>query len=94
MVDTQSDGEVLTHFDRIVALLIDEPTLRHRLANRTTNDFGKHPEELRAALARRDEAEMKYRRLGATIINASDPPETVTALVVAAADSSDPRTAG
>lgn len=34
------------HFDKVFTLIIDDETLRHRLANRTNNDFGKHPDEL------------------------------------------------
>ncbi len=32
-------------FDKIFVLTIDEDTMLQRLANRDTNDFGKHPEE-------------------------------------------------
>ncbi len=49
---------------------------------RTTNHFGKYPDELEAALKwNRDIAEI-YDRLGATIVDASQPLEVVVAEVV------------
>ena len=81
----ENAGEVWQFFDRVVCLAIDEATLRYRLANRTTNHFGKHPEELRAALDRSREAEDQYRSLGATIIDATQPLEVVVAQVVSSA---------
>lgn len=82
----ENASEVWGCFDQVVCLAIDEPTLRYRLANRTTNDFGKHPEELRAALDRRGEIEGRCRSLGATIIDATQPLAVVAAQVVATAD--------
>ena len=34
------------HFDKVFTLLIDDETLKYRLATRTNNDFGKHPDGL------------------------------------------------
>ena len=34
------------HFKKTFILYIDDETLKYRLANRTNNDFGKHPDEL------------------------------------------------
>jgi broad-specificity NMP kinase len=33
-------------FDKIFVLTLDEMTMKHRIATRTTNDYGKNPEEL------------------------------------------------
>jgi hypothetical protein len=63
---------------------MDDATLLHRLTTRTTNAFGKHPDELRAALEWNQTVEANYRRLGATIIDASLPLETVVSDVLAA----------
>lgn len=38
--------EIFEVFDKVFNLVIDEATLRHRLATRTTNDYGKDPETL------------------------------------------------
>jgi len=44
-------------FDLVVCLVADNQTLRDRLQARTANAFGKHPEELAAALRSNDSAE-------------------------------------
>ena len=73
-------------FDDIICLVADNETIRDRLETRTTNTFGKHPEELAAALGWNDDAEVRYRRLGATIIDGTRrPPEVVEAILSAAA---------
>jgi hypothetical protein len=48
----ENEAEVRDRFDLIVCIVVDDGTLRERLATRTTNDFGKNPEELAAALYR------------------------------------------
>ncbi|GAA0279008.1 hypothetical protein [Cryptosporangium japonicum] len=80
----ENEDEVLDLFDVVVCLVVDTPTLRSRLANRTTNSFGAHPEELAAALRDNVTAESTYRRLGATIIDATQPLAVVTDQVLAA----------
>jgi hypothetical protein len=73
-------------FDHIICLVADDETIRDRLGTRTTNAFGKHPEELVAALGWNDGAEARYRRIGATIIDGTlPPPEVVEAILSAAA---------
>lgn len=72
-------------FDHMVCLIADNETLRDRLGTRTTNEFGKHPEELAAALGWNEEVESTYRRLGATIIDGTQPPPEVADSILAAA---------
>jgi len=81
----ENEADVRDLFDLIICLVIDEPTLRHRLATRTTNPFGQHPEELAAAVHWNPRMRPLYGALGATIIDASKPPTEVTADVIAAA---------
>ncbi|MFF3208475.1 AAA family ATPase [Streptomyces sp. NPDC002962] len=69
----ENEADVRDLFDLIVCLVIDEDTLRHRLATRTTNTFGQHPEELAAALKWNPRMRALYASLGATIIDASEP---------------------
>lgn len=64
----ENDAEVRDLFDLVVCLVIDETTLRDRLLSRTSNSFGKHPEELAAAVDANEGAEAAYRRLGATVV--------------------------
>lgn len=81
----ENEADVRDLFDLMVCLVADNETLRDRLDTRTTNAFGKHPEELAAALGSNDGAESAYRRLGATIIDGRRPPADVADAVLAAA---------
>jgi shikimate kinase len=82
----ENEPAVRDLFDHIIYLVADDETIRDRLRTRTTNAFGKHPEELAAALGWNDDAEARYRRLGATIIDGRQPPpEVVDAILLDAA---------
>lgn len=81
----ENELDVWRYFDHVVCLVIDDETLRRRLATRTTNEFGKLPNELEAALARNQDAEDQYRRLGATVIDATRPLDAVARNVLAIA---------
>lgn len=81
----ENETDVWDLFDLVVCLVIDNETLRDRLLTRTTNTFGKHPEELAAALEHNDDVEPTYRRLGATIIDGTKPPAEVADAILAAA---------
>ena len=82
----ENDDDVWPLFDHVLCLVVDETTLRDRLTSRTTNHFGKHPEELHAALRWRLVVEDQYRNRGAVIIDAMQPLDVVVAQVVAAAE--------
>ncbi|MCX4878255.1 hypothetical protein [Streptomyces sp. NBC_00847] len=69
----ENEADVRDLFDLTVCLVIDEDTLRHRLATRTTNAFGQHPEELAAALKWNPRMRAIYESLGAAVIDASEP---------------------
>ncbi|GLY37217.1 hypothetical protein Amsp01_032410 [Amycolatopsis sp. NBRC 101858] len=80
----ENEEEVRHLFDVVICLVIDEDTLRERLASRTGNAFGKHPEELAAAVGANAGAEPAYRRLGAKIIDGRAPlPEVADAVLAA-----------
>jgi hypothetical protein len=84
----ENEADVRDLFDLMICLVADSQTIRHRLLTRTTNAFGQRPEELAAALADNDQAASAYRRLGATIIDATRPPaEVADAVQLAAAES-------
>ncbi len=73
----ENEVDVWPYFDHVVCLAIDDETLRHRLATRTTNEFGKHPDQLEAALKANAVVEEQYRRRGATILDATRPLDLV-----------------
>ena len=72
-----NEEEVRALFDKVVLLSIDEATMRHRLALRTSHDFGARPHELDLLVTARDVIEQYYRGTGAIIIDASRTPAVV-----------------
>lgn len=82
----ENEDDVWHFFDRVVCLVVDEGTLRDRLATRTANQFGKHPDQLRAALRWRLVVQERFRTRGAVQIDATQPLEVVVAEVVASVE--------
>ena len=70
---TSRQHEFYDQFDKIFVLTIDEPTLKHRLLTRTTNDFGKHPNEMKMLVDGRKGFEQQMLEVGATPIDATQP---------------------
>jgi broad-specificity NMP kinase len=79
----ENEVDVWQYFDQVVCLVIDDETLRHRLATRTTNEFGKHPDQLEAAVQANAVTEDQYRHRGATILDATRSLDEVVRAVVA-----------
>lgn len=48
--DPENEEELVDLFDKVFALLIDEDTMRYRLATRTNNNWGKRPLEIEYSL--------------------------------------------
>lgn len=76
-VTNNDKTELWDLFDSVIALSIDEETLRHRLATRTNNDVGKTDHELEAIINRQKTARDEYRELGAHIVDATRPIDKV-----------------
>ncbi len=70
---TSRQHEFYDQFDKIFVLTIDETTLKHRLLTRTTNDFGKHPNELKMLVDGRKGFEEQMLKERAIPINATQP---------------------
>jgi dephospho-CoA kinase len=77
--------EVSDLFDGIVALYVDDDTIRHRLATRTDNDWGKQAHELQQTLDNHHASYDRYRAKGAIIVDATQPIGKVMDDVLAAA---------
>lgn len=71
-------------FTRVVYLHIDKETLQDRLQSRTGNDFGKPPHELEMILSWRHMVEDDYGKLGAVIVDGTQPLDHVDAVIDAA----------
>ena len=75
-------GELLDAFDRVVLLSVPPDVLRARLAERTTNPFGKQPDELARVLADVDAVEPRLRALcDVELVTDVPPQETLAALL-------------
>lgn len=83
----ENEEEVWDLLSLVVCVVIDDETLRERLLTRTSNAFGRNPEELAACLGHNPGVEARYRRLGATIVDGTKPLDEVAAAVLAAARS-------
>ena len=81
----ENEDEVRQYFDVVVCLVVDDAAIVARLAERTTNAFGKHPEELAAVLAWNPSEADRYQKLGASIVDATRPLGEVVSDVLAAA---------
>lgn len=72
-------------FARTFVLSVDDATITHRLQTRTTNSWGKQPHELQQSLAANRDASERYRLLGYTIIDATQPLSTVADEIIVGA---------
>lgn len=71
---TANDADELWDlFDHVFALTLDEATLRHRIQTRTANDFGKNEHEFQTLLEWQRTAAEDYKKLGATLVDATQP---------------------
>lgn len=65
--------DFLHNFTKVFTLHLDERTLRHRLATRTNNEYGKKPEELEYQLRMNRVAEQHSKDQGTVLIDATQP---------------------
>ncbi len=70
-------------FDEIILLSAPTPVLLQRLATRTTNSYGKHPEELARIVEQVRTIEPLLRRRATVELDTSDPLDSVVERVVA-----------
>lgn len=76
-------GELLDRFDRVVLLSVPHDVLLARLRSRTTNPFGKRPEELARVLADVVETEPRLRAVCDVELVTDGPPEQTVAALLA-----------
>lgn len=72
-----NDNEFREYYDKIICLVIDKETMKHRVATRTTNGFGKSPDELALMLYWHGKMLERYKEWGAVMVDASQPLEIV-----------------
>ncbi len=81
---TQSDEVVLDLFDKVIYLYLNEATLKQRMNSRHGGEFGFAPHEQEAILGWHKSSEAAYRKRGATMIDATQPLNTVVEKIIAA----------
>jgi hypothetical protein len=69
-------------FEKRFVLQVDGDTMRHRLLTRSTNDYGKAPEELAEQLELNTRVLEEATRVGATIVDATRPISAVADEIV------------
>lgn len=77
-----NENELKDLFDKIFYLKIDEPTLRHRLKTRTTNNWGKNPSELAKTLTAFHQSLSDLDRNDYIIVDAAQPIKSVVDEVI------------
>jgi len=77
------DEDILTLFDKIYYLKLDENKLKQRIATRTDNDYGKNPNELSHILERKRKLDARYANSNAVIVNATVPPSEIADRILA-----------
>lgn len=77
-----NNREIQDLFDQEIILMIDEETLHHRITTRTTNEYGKTPEEMENILNGFRYFQETHTNSGSTIINATQPVEKVVEEII------------
>lgn len=77
-------------FDLMVVIAVDSQTLRHRLATRTNNAYGKSARQRDSLLAANVSWVEPYRDRGAVLVDGARPLDEVVAAVVATSGESPP----
>ena len=73
----EGEQEVWHFFDKVIALSVDEATVRNRIESRQDNRFGKNPEEMAEVLSWLENYDETYRGFGALVIDATKPLDRV-----------------
>ena len=79
-----NEKDVWNYFEIVFCLYIDDNLLIKRIKNRDDKDFGKSEHELAHLLKLNQNVQPKYKSLGATIIDATQPTEIIADDIIAA----------
>ncbi len=70
---TPNDNDGWDLFDEVISLSISNEKTVKRLASRTNNDYGKHPDDLKDILGWNETTDERMASYGAIIVNAEQP---------------------
>jgi hypothetical protein len=82
-VTSNDTDELWDLFSQVFALHVNEASLRRRITNRSGGGFGKNPHEFANLLEWQKTAERDYSKLGATLIDATQPVANVVDQILA-----------
>jgi uridine kinase len=77
-----NDLELADYYGKVICLVIDEETMKHRVTNRETNTFGRSPEELKLMLYWHGKMLERYEKFGAIMVDAMRPLDKVVNEVI------------
>ncbi|MBA3262734.1 MAG: ATP-binding protein [Thermoleophilaceae bacterium] len=77
-----NQGRFYAQFDHIILLTTPARMMVERLTTRTTNSYGKHPDELAQALRYKETIEPELRRGASAEVDTSAPVDQVTATIL------------
>lgn len=83
---TSNADDMLEFFDKVYYLSVDRDTLKKRLTSRTSNDFGKAPDELKNILGWHMSLEERYKNYGAQLVDATQPIKSVVDEILSTLD--------
>lgn len=83
---TPNDKDVWDLFSKVISLSISNEALKERLANRTNNDYGKHPDDLKDILGWNTNIDEKMTGYGAVLVNAEQPLNIVVDEIIRACE--------
>jgi dephospho-CoA kinase len=83
---TSNADEMLGFFNKVYYLSVDKDTLKERLTSRTSNDFGKAPDELNNILGWHMSLEERYKNHGAHLIDATQPINSIVDEILSTLD--------
>ena len=84
--DAMNKETFKNYFEKIFTLYIDDETLKHRLATRTNNNFGKHPDELALQLEWNQHQRQWSKERGTVLVDATRPVNEVVDEILAIAN--------
>jgi len=73
-----NDADFWSKFAQVFCLYLPSEETKHRIENRTNNDFGKNAHELASILEWASYSKTQYKKLGAVLIDATLPVKKVT----------------
>jgi dephospho-CoA kinase len=81
-----NDLELAEYFAKIICLEADDTTVKSRIETRTTNSYGRAPDEMQEILDRHDEIVRKYRSFGAVMLDATMPKQDILDAIISIAN--------